>query len=407
MAAIFAGVHLLLGQRVAIKVMFAESAAQEGCVERFVREAQAAARVESEHVTRVMDAGLLDSGLPFLVMELLEGSDLGVLLEDRGPMPCSEVVDLALEALEGLAHVHAAGIVHRDLKPSNLFLARKPDGSSAVKLLDFGISKSLVEPQDDRAKILTGNVIVGSPVYMSPEQVRDARSVDPRSDMWSLAVSMYELTTGLLPFDGEGVGEVLAQILDGQPRSMRELRPEVSEGLDAVVMRCLRRDRDERYRDVAELARALAPFGRGGADERIARIEATLLNAPPSRASTSLGALRSTRATRPTPAPPLRSTRAGRRARTAAVAAIVALAGSCGGLQSAQREMPVAPGTETALAGAQSEEVLTSTALPEQGAAPVAGSSAQPPAQPATTGKPPARRAAASTIRPSFLRSRK
>lgn len=297
MAAIFSGQHLVLGHRIAIKVMLAEGAREEAQVERFMREAQAAARLETEHVVRVMDAGVLDDGLPFLVMELLEGRDLGACVTEAGPLECAEVVDLTLEALEGLAHVHAAGIVHRDLKPSNLFLARRPDGSRAVKLLDFGISKSLVEPQDDRVKVLTGNLVVGSPVYMSPEQVRSARSVDVRSDIWSLGVTLYELMTGTLPFDGEGVGEVLAHILEAQPPPMQSRRPEVPAGLDAVVLGCLRREREDRYQDVVALARALAPFGGPAAAARVARIEATWVNAPLLRAPTTLGSVSEIRAT--------------------------------------------------------------------------------------------------------------
>lgn len=297
MAAVFSGEHLTLGQQVAIKVMLPQGAQIEAAVERFMREAQAAARAETEHVTRVLDAGMLDSGLPFLVMEFLVGCDLGALLAQYGPLAHDEVVDLALEALEGLAHVHAAGIVHRDLKPSNLFLARKPDGSGILKLLDFGVSKCLVEYQDDRDKKITGNAIVGSPVYMSPEQVKSARSVDARSDIWSMGVVMYELITGAVPFDGDGVGEVLAQILDGEPRPMYAVRPGVPEGLEAVVMRCLSRPRERRYESVAELARALAPFARKSAEERIRRIEAILIHAPLRRGPISLGSLRVIRPT--------------------------------------------------------------------------------------------------------------
>jgi serine/threonine protein kinase len=182
MAAILSAEHLVLGQRVAVKVMLAEAINDVRAVERFLREAQATSRLESEHVARVMDARLLDSGLPYLVMEYLEGRDLGALLAMHGRLPCDQVAGYALEALEGLAHAHAAGIVHRDLKPSNLFVARRPDASEVLKLLDFGVSKSLTDAQDECAKTLTGNAIVGSPVYMSPEQVRCARTVDERSD---------------------------------------------------------------------------------------------------------------------------------------------------------------------------------------------------------------------------------
>jgi serine/threonine-protein kinase len=437
MAAIFSGQHLVLGQRVAIKVMMAESV-HEAAVERFMREAQAAARVETEHVTRVMDAGLLDNGLPFLVMEFLEGCDLAALLTSRGPLPHAEVVDLVLEALEGLAHVHAAGIVHRDLKPSNLFLARRPDGSNVVKVLDFGVSKSLVEPQDDRVKALTGNVVIGSPVYMSPEQVRNARSVDARSDIWSLAVAMYELMTGALPFDGDGVGEVLAQILDGQARPMRAHRPEIPHGLDAVIGRCFHRDREQRPGDVAELARDLAPFGSGFADSRLRRIESTLVNAPLSRAPTSLGSLHVIRATQverisDVVVPPgqprepsgnfalsrtyvdvtahantARQARAGRLAWAGATFALLLVAGTGGyGLLRsgplpvrAQAAMAVAPLVE---AMHTPSAVLPAAASDSAAPSPVPREKEREP----TRARTPARRLAPGVDRPAFLKSRK
>ena len=362
------------------------------------------------------------------------------LLSSRGPLPHAEVVDLVLEALEGLAHVHAAGIVHRDLKPSNLFLARRPDGSNVVKVLDFGVSKSLVEPHDDRVKALTGNVVIGSPVYMSPEQVRNARSVDARSDIWSLAVAVYELVTGALPFDGEGVGEVLAQILDGQARPMRAHRPEVPPGLDAVIGRCFHRDRDQRPGDVAELARALAPFGSGSADRRIQRIESTLVNAPLSRAPTSLGSLHAIRTTQverisdvivppgqpreasgnfalsrtfvdvSVPANTARSTRAVRLAWAGAAFAVLLVAGTGG--YGVLRSAAAPARAQAAIAVAPL--VL---ALPAAPAAfePAASDSAAPaPAPPPrekdrepARARVPARRSAPGADRPAFLKSRK
>ena len=147
-------------------------------------------------MARVLDAGVLDNAAPFLVMEYLDGRDLGALATQQGPVASEEVADFILQALEGLAHAHAAGIVHRDLKPSNLFLTDLPDGSRILKVLDFGVSKSIsAEPGGSMAKALTGSQVIGSPMYMSPEQVSNARGVDHRSDIFSLGVTMYELLT--------------------------------------------------------------------------------------------------------------------------------------------------------------------------------------------------------------------
>src|SRR5262249_38962511 len=144
--------------------------------ERFLREAQAAAKLRSEHVARVMDAGSLDNGTPFLVLEYLEGCDLEELLELNGPLPVVDTVDYALQALGGIALAHSAGIIHRDLKPANLFLALRPDGSNAIKVLDFGISKQLSGDADE--KRLTGQAVLGSPAYIAPEQLRNAKDID-------------------------------------------------------------------------------------------------------------------------------------------------------------------------------------------------------------------------------------
>ncbi len=259
MGIVYAAEHLVLKQRVAVKVLLPDAASSEAMVERFAREARAAARINSEHVARVLDAGSLASGAPFLVMEYLEGCDLEELLELQRTLPVPEVVEYLVQALEGLAHAHAANIVHRDLKPANLFLGCRPDGSNAIKLLDFGISKSTkARPEDKR---LTGHHVLGSPVYMSPEQLRNASDIDGRADIWSIGIVGYELLAGVPPFDGEGVGEIFAAILEKEPVPLHEKNPKIPQELSEIIRKCLRRDEKERWSDVGVLAKALAPFG--------------------------------------------------------------------------------------------------------------------------------------------------
>ena len=259
MGIVYAAEHLVLKQRVAVKVLLPDAVASEAIVERFAREARAAAKINSEHVARVLDAGTTANGAPFLGMEYLEGCDLGELLELQKTLPVVEVVDYIVQALEGLAHAHASNVVHRDLKPANLFLGCRPDGSNAIKVLDFGISKSTrSKPEDKR---LTGQHVLGSPVYMSPEQLRNATDVDARADIWSIGIVAYELLTGAPPFDGEGVGEIFAAILEKEATTLAEKDPKIPRELSDVIAKCLRRDPNERWEDVGRLARALAPFG--------------------------------------------------------------------------------------------------------------------------------------------------
>ena len=259
MGLVYAAHHELLHQRVAIKLLLTDARADAGTVTRFMNEARAAARIPSDHVVRVLDVGLLDEGRPYLVMEYLEGRDLAHLLEERGRLTPRESVDYVLEAIEAVAQAHALGIVHRDLKPSNLFLAESADGTRAVKVLDFGIAKAFGKAADAHAAVTTQGLL-GSPAYMAPEYVRSAKSFEPRSDMWAFGVILYELLTGAVPFRGDNVGEILVAILEKTPTSLASIVPGLSPGLVEVVERCMRRDVDARFANLAELAEALAPF---------------------------------------------------------------------------------------------------------------------------------------------------
>ena len=187
MGVVCVGTHLALGQRVAIKVLAAHVLGNEMAVARFEREARMSASLAHEHVVRVFDFGRTDSGAPFLVMEFLEGEDLAARIERDGPLPVAEALELLAEACEGLAEAHARGLVHRDLKPSNLFLARRATGATVLKVIDFGIAKD-AGALGSHAMTRT-NDVMGSPQYMSPEQVRDAKNLDARTDVWSLGAS--------------------------------------------------------------------------------------------------------------------------------------------------------------------------------------------------------------------------
>src|SRR5262245_30625239 len=190
--------HIHLDGLVAIKLLRAEVGKDEKVVERFMREARMAAKIKSEHVARVSDVDILDSGEPYIVMEYLRGRDLASFAAASGPLDVEEAVDYVLQACDAIAEAHARGIVHRDLKPANLFLSQRPNGSLCVKVLDFGISK-LSEQARVQQDVTSTSTVLGSPMYMSPEQMRSSREVDGRTDIWSLGVTLYQLVTGELP----------------------------------------------------------------------------------------------------------------------------------------------------------------------------------------------------------------
>jgi serine/threonine-protein kinase len=258
MGMVVAAWHVQLDQLVAVKLLHSETAGSGDATERFRREARAAARIRSEHVARVIDVGIWTGGIPYIVMEYLEGNDLAAELATRGPLPAEESVDYVMQAIEALAEAHAFGIVHRDLKPGNLFLARRADGTRLIKVLDFGISKHTATAGE--AALTRTSSLIGSPLYMSPEQMRSARTVDARADIWSLGAILFELLTGRTPFGGETVIEACTAILNDELPSLAALRPDVSPHLEAVVRRCLEKDRNNRYATIGDLATELAGF---------------------------------------------------------------------------------------------------------------------------------------------------
>jgi serine/threonine-protein kinase len=261
MGVVVAAHHLQLDKRVALKFLLPEASANPEVVARFAREARAAVKIESEHVARVSDVGVLESGAPYMVMEYLVGGDLAHRLTEHGALSIEEAIDYLLQACEAIAEAHAAGIVHRDLKPANLFLTRRADGSALVKVLDFGISKATppTGSQPDMSLTKTASVM-GSPLYMAPEQMRSTRNVDARADIWALGVILYELLSGKVPFEATTMPELCAMVLTEAPAPIREKRPDTPPGLWAVIERCLQKDPTKRFGNVAEMANALAGF---------------------------------------------------------------------------------------------------------------------------------------------------
>ncbi|HEY0991237.1 MAG TPA: serine/threonine-protein kinase, partial [Kofleriaceae bacterium] len=236
MGMVVAATHLEIDKRVALKFMLPSSHESPEITARFTREARAAGRLNSEHVCRVIDVGRFDGGLPYIVMEYLQGEDLGALLRRRGPLRVSDAVGYILQAIEGIAEAHANGIIHRDLKPDNLFLHKRNDGGTIVKVLDFGISKAKAAGLSTR----TGDIF-GSPAYMAPEQMESSRSVDHRADVWSLGIVLYQLVMGKPPFQAESLPLLCMSVVNDEPRPMSEIRGDLPDGFEAVVMRCLRK----------------------------------------------------------------------------------------------------------------------------------------------------------------------
>jgi serine/threonine protein kinase len=275
MGKVLAATHVQLDARVALKVMLPEATSTPEASARFLREARAAAKLRSEHVAKVHDFGALADGTPYIVMELLDGRDLGALLAERGPLAVEEAADYVLQACDALAEAHAQGIVHRDLKPANLFVTARSDGAPVVKVLDFGVSKTsaLNEP----ASLATSaSALLGSPHYMAPEQLKSARDVDARADVWSIGVLLYQLTAGHVPFRAESLGQLMARVLTEPPVPLAKVRPGLPPEFLDLVASCLEKDVDRRCASVATIAAVLARFAPARSRPIADRVAATL-----------------------------------------------------------------------------------------------------------------------------------
>lgn len=342
---VFAAEHLGLGERVAIKLLQRSASQSKEALARFDREARALARVKSEHVARIMDIGSLPTGEPFMVMELLEGEDFAVMMKRRGKLPLAEAAEYVLQACEAVALSHGVGVVHRDLKPANLFLTSAKASESAssknvVKVLDFGISK-LRGPNDagrDQAMTQTMSVI-GSPLYMSPEQMESPRDADERADVWSLGVIFYELLAGEAPFDAPTLPALCARICTAAPTPLSTHGVQIPAGCERVLLRCLEKDPNKRYASVhalaTELRDALA-FPSDAPESTGQRRLAWESSPPPARHATT-GEFISTAA-------PISSPRPRRFRRYVAAFAVFALLGlTAGTLRSQSGPEPVSP----------------------------------------------------------------
>lgn len=249
--------HRDLGELHAMKFMLPAALANEQAVERFVREARSAAKLKSPHVAKVHDVGRLPNGSPYMVMDYLDGNDLEAEIETK-PLSVVEAASYIMQACDAIAEAHDAGIVHRDLKPANLFLEKRSSGARSIKVLDFGISKSL-NPDEAAGSMTQTTAIMGSPYYMSPEQMRSSKNVDHRTDIWALGVILYQLTTQRVPFPGDTITEVCSGVLADDPPSLQSLFG-IPHEFDNIVRRCLQKQPGHRFGNARELAAALAPI---------------------------------------------------------------------------------------------------------------------------------------------------
>ncbi|WP_437281913.1 protein kinase [Sorangium sp. So ce375] len=364
MGLVVEALHLDLDTRVAIKFLLPEFMSYTEAAERFMREARTVAKLQTHHVVRVLDVAALDSGEPYMVMELLDGVDLAGHAAEAGTLAIGECIDHIVQACEALAEAHSLGIVHRDLKPANLFLTKRPDGAPLIKVLDFGVSKILTGDTGNVSLTQT-TTILGSALYMSPEQMRSSKSVDPRTDIYALGVCLFEIIGGRPPYVADSFPELCAKIYTSPPEALQDLRPEVPEGLVEVIEKSIAREPEDRFQSIAEFVQALAPYAAPGTRTTIGGIlrqHAVELDLPPPASRAAMA--RTSRASRVSSGGPSVSDRgprtggsvppveeeAPRRGRTwlyVAVGAVAVLVGAWGALQF-QRSRFAVRGSEVA-----------------------------------------------------------
>lgn len=299
MGAVLEATRLETGQRVAVKLLLESGEAHPEARARFEREAKLAARLESAHVVSILDFDRTSSGLPFIVMERLEGRDLAELLHAEGALPIERAVDLIAEACLGVGAAHAAGLVHRDLKPSNLFLAELSDGTEVVKVLDFGLSKAL----DSADPALTASAAsFGTPQYMAPEQIQSTKHVDARCDQHALGMILYELVTGRPAYAAETAGAIYVAICTHPPPKASAARDGVPAGLDAAITRALSKAPSERFADLGSFLEAIAPFGSAVAARAAVELRRMLASTAPTLLDQDPQGLESTLLRRPSSA---------------------------------------------------------------------------------------------------------
>jgi eukaryotic-like serine/threonine-protein kinase len=276
MGAVMQAEHEQLGEQVAIKFLLGTASQDPDRVKRFSREAWAAAKIKSEHVVRVLDVASMEDGTPYLVLEYLDGEDLDEVLTANRRLPLATAVDYVLQAAEALSEAHKLGIIHRDLKPGNLHRSYRPDGAACIKVLDFGISK-FTRGGDAITKTST---LMGSPLYMAPEQLASAKHVDPRVDVWAMGVILYELVTGELPFQGDTLPQICTSVLHGDAKPIHDHLPELPSALWTVLEHTFAKIPDDRYANLATFSRDLCQFGGESARASAAYIARVLGNEP-------------------------------------------------------------------------------------------------------------------------------
>ncbi|WP_437329757.1 serine/threonine protein kinase [Sorangium sp. So ce381] len=371
MGLVVEALHLDLDTRVAIKFLLPEFMSYTEASERFMREARTVAKLQTPHVVRVLDVAALESGEPYMVMELLDGVDLAGHAAESGTLAIGECIDHIVQACEALAEAHALGIVHRDLKPANLFLTKRPDGAPHIKVLDFGVSKILTGDTGNVSLTQT-TTILGSALYMSPEQMRSSKSVDPRTDIYALGVCLFEIIGGRPPYVADSFPELCAKIYTSPPEALQDLRPEVPEGLVEVIEKSIAREPEDRFQSIAEFVQALAPYAAPGTRTTIGGIlrqHAVELDLPPPASRAAM--TRTSRASRTSSGGPSVSDRGARtgsstppvedevprRGRTmlyVAVGAVAVLVGAWGALQFQRSRFAVGGSEATAPAEAPS-----------------------------------------------------